>query len=232
MPAEHTITPDEIDAARLRLFRKRVLGWAKENGRQFPWRRAGEPLYRLVVTEALLQQTRAETVASVYDQLFAKYPDWELLASAELDELTELLRRTGLWRRRPAKLIAFAQRVTELGGQPPKTREELEELPCVGQYVASAALLFQGVSNEPLLDAGMARILERFFGPRKLADIRYDPYLQALARNAIDCDESVDMNWAILDLSALVCRPRAPKCEICPIREFCRYRRRTAPTEE
>lgn len=232
MPPEQPITPDEIDAAKVRLFRNRVLRWAREHGRHFPWRRAGEPLYRLVVTEVLLQQTKAETVATVYDQLFAKYPNWRSLASADLDELTTLLRRTGLWRRRPARLIAFAQRMNELGGQLPKTREELEELPCVGQYVASAALLFQGVSNEPLLDVGMARVLERFFGPRKLADIRYDPYLQVLARNAVACEEAVDTNWAILDLSALICRPKAPRCEICPVREVCRYRRRTTPTEK
>ena len=226
MSTKNIFSPDEIDEARVRLFRNRVGQWARENGRRLPWRRSRQSVYQLVVTEVLLQQTKAETVAAVYDQFFGAYPNWESLARADLHDLQGLLRRIGLWRRRSGRLIEFAERVHQMGGDLPKSREELEQLPCVGQYVASAALLFQGVSNEPLLDAGMSRVLERFFGPRLLADIRYDSYLQQLAREVVDCDDAISVNWAILDLSALVCRSKAPKCQICPLHELCRYGRR------
>lgn len=221
--------PDEIDQARSRLFRNRVVWWARANGRRLPWRFSGQSVYRLVVTEVLLQRTKAETVAGIYDQFFRAYPNWSLLARASSHFLQGLLRGIGLWRRRSGRLIEFAERVYNMGGDLPKSREELERLPCVGQYVASAALLFQGVSNEPLLDAGMARVLERVFGPRLLADIRYDSYVQQLAREVVDCDDAVNVNWAILDLAALVCRKKAPNCQPCPVHELCRYGRRIVP---
>jgi len=63
----------------------------------------------------------------------------------------------------------------------------------------------------------MARVLERYFGPRKLADIRYDPYLQKLAHRVVDCEAPAAVNWAILDLAALVCKARGPRCSQCPL---------------
>lgn len=69
----------------------------------------------------------------------------------------------------------------------------------------------------------MARVLERFFGPRQLVDIRYDPYLQTLARQTVDPEIPQQYNWAVLDLAALVCTPRKPKCEVCPLSQRCSY---------
>lgn len=225
MSARDVRGPDAIDEARVRLFRNRVCQWAGANGRRLPWRQPGQSLYQLIVTEVLLQQTRAETVSRVYDDFFGAYPDWNSLASADLAELQDMLRPVGIWRRRSTRLVELAQRVLELGGALPTERDDLEKLPAVGQYVASAALLFQGVSREPLLDSGMARVLERFFGPRVLADIRHDAYLQKLAREVVDCDKPIEANWSILDLAALVCRVREPRCFDCTLREMCRHGR-------
>ena len=73
----------------------------------------------------------------------------------------------------------------------------------------------------------MARMLERYFGPRKLADIRYDPYLQALATRVVTCRDPAAMNWAILDLAATVCKIREPLCPDRPLRKGCKdYRGR------
>ena len=215
---------DALHAARVRLFQNRIREWFKVYGRALPWRRPNQSLYRLVVTEVLLQRTKAESVAAIYDQFFSKYPDWSVLAEADPTEIQVILKYIGLWKRRPPKLIAFANAVVERGGELPKTREELEEIPAVGQYVASAALLFREISNEPLLDAGMARVLERFFGPRKLADIRYDPYLQTLSHAVVDDCDAVSLNWGILDLAALVCQRTRLKCEICPLDNYCHSR--------
>jgi A/G-specific adenine glycosylase len=105
----------------------------------------------------------------------------------------------------------------------PVTRDEIEGLPGIGQYIASALLLFCHGSREPMLDVNMARVLERCFSPRKLADIRYDPWLQSLARRVTDHDQTVEINWAILDLASKVCLPRRPTCNLCPLRTCCRY---------
>lgn len=106
------------------------------------------------------------------------------------------------------------------GRFPPK-REVLEALPAVGQYVASAILLFQWKRPEPLLDGGMARLVGRFFGHRLVGDLRYDAMLQELARLIVDSRHPRESNWAILDIAALYCRASIPRCGICPLSARC-----------
>ena len=120
----------------------------------------------------------------------------------------------------PIVLKRLAEAVNQRGGHLPSERGEIEALPGVGQYVANAIELIRWGRPRPLLDANMARVLERYFGPRKLADIRYDPYLQQLAHDVVDCDVSLTLNWAILDLASLVCRSQ-PACFRCPLWRRC-----------
>lgn len=211
--------------ARLRTFRRSLLRWFPANGRSFPWRREGQSNYRLVVVEVLLQRTRAEAVATVYPRFFSAYPSWRRLAGARVEDLQEFLRPLGLWRRRATSLIALAQTIRENGGRLPTDRRDIDGLPGVGQYIANAVELICAKSPAPLLDVNMSRVLERYFGPRKMADIRYDPYLQRLAWRVIDCSESISLNWAILDLAAVTCTARGPKCQNCPLRAECNYAR-------
>jgi A/G-specific adenine glycosylase len=105
----------------------------------------------------------------------------------------------------------------------PIDRRQIETLPAVGQYVASAVLLFAHGRPEPLLDANMARVLERVFQPRRLADIRYDPWLQALARILVRSEQSAQVNWAVLDVAALHYRSSKPACADCPLQRRCNY---------
>lgn len=118
---------------------------------------------------------------------------------------------------------ALAREMAVLRGRFPQDREEIEKLPGVGQYVANAALLFCHGQPEPLLDVNMARVLERVYGPRRLADIRYDPYLQSLARRVVRSKRAREINWALLDLAALVCVIGTPKCGLCPVATLCSY---------
>ena len=213
----------KVHRARIQAFSNRILAWFEVDGREFPWRRKGESLYRLVVTEILLQRTRAETVAGFYNTFFRRYPNWASLASEEIADLEVSLKPIGLWKQRAPRLKALAIAVTDRGGSLPRTIDELESLPAIGQYVANSALLFQGVEALPLLDASMARVLERYFGERRLADIRYDPYLQDLAARVVAGEQAVSVNWAVLDLAALICLRTKPRCNECPIRRTCRF---------
>lgn len=208
----------------IRAFRRRILSWYRRAGRDFPWRASDAEPYARVVAEVLLQRTRAETVAAFYSRFFAKFPDWGALAQATTGQLRTFLKPIGLWRRRASSLRRLALEVIRLGGELPQSRADLEKLPAVGQYVASAALLFYHAQPEPLLDSGMARVIERHFGPRTLADIRFDPYLQQLSRRLVRGQTAADMNWAVLDLAALVCKPTTPACDICPVEMSCSFR--------
>jgi len=180
-------------------------------------------MYRLVLGEILLQRTRAETVAAFYDQFFNRFPGWDDLARASLEEIEESLKPIGMWRQRAERLKALAIAVQTRGGKLPGGRAELEKLPGFGQYVTNATLLLSGRKKEPLLDAGMARVIERNLGPRKLADIRDDPFLQAAARLVVDNEQAVETNWAILDIAAIFCRSTRPACKDCPLVADCRH---------
>lgn len=197
-------------------FREKLMEWAKENGRDFPWRHTDDE-YRIVVTEILLQQTTASAVTGLYESLFAAYPDWKSLDAAPETELRERIAVLGLGSQRARRLKALASWVAEHDWRIPATREELEDVPGVGQYVASALLAVKYGQPEPMLDVNMARVLERFFGERELADIRDDPWLQTISRLACGGAEA---GWAVLDLGAAVCRPD-PYCNGCPTKEGC-----------
>lgn len=105
----------------------------------------------------------------------------------------------------------------------PVDRVELNKISMFGQYIGNAIELQVFKRNKPLLDVNMARVLERYFGPRKLSDIRYDPYLQNLAHRIVDHDLSKQISWAILDFAASICKSRKPVCAICSLSASCKY---------
>jgi len=212
---------------KIRLFRRLLLGWYKNNGRIFPWRNKSATNYELIIAEILLQRTRAETVAEFYKDFVKRFPSWKKLAAARERDLSVFLRPIGLWRRRSRSLRLLANLISRRNGKFPRHREEINALPGVGQYIANAVLLLCYQKPQPLLDVNMARVLERVFGPRKLSDIRYDPYLQYLSSIAVKCRKPRELNWAVLDLAAIICKHNEPRCNNCPLKIICSYRRET-----
>lgn len=211
------------DDTAIKYFTRSMLVWYEQNGRHFPWRNKSATQYQKIVSEVLLQRTRAETVVKYFYSFIKRYPSWYSISHSTDEELGTFLRPLGLWKRRASSLLRLSNVMCRRNNRFPKKRQDIEQLANVGQYIANAILLFCHNEPQPLLDVNMARILERFFGPRKLADIRYDPYLQKLSRRVIDCDEPVLVNWAILDYSAMVCKANRPLCDLCVIQNRCRY---------
>lgn len=207
----------------IRSFQKKIFKWHKTYGRYFPWRKKSATKYEKIISEILLQRTRAETVASFFPIFIKNYPSWKSLANADEEELRTHLKPIGLWKRRAKSLFDLAKQMSKRKGRFPKNREEAELLPGVGQYITNAIFLFCHEKPEPLLDANMARILERYFGPRKLVDIRYDPYLQKLSRIVLPSENTKEFNWAILDFAVLVCKIRNPDCGSCCLNKNCQY---------
>jgi len=216
--SEEVIAPNGVT-----FVQKALAGWYFWYGRRFPWRFKSATNYRLVISEVLLQRTRAEVVAAFYHDFERRYPTWSQLASADQAELETILKPIGLWKRRAASMISLAVDMKKRRGRFPRDRQAIEALPGVGQYVANAILLLVHDQAEPLIDVNMARVIERVFGPRTLVDIRYDTYLQKAARKIVACKTPKEMNWAILDLAALVCFPRNPACNRCPLSRLCLF---------
>ena len=207
----------------------RLKQWYQGNGRSFAWRNRSASRYTQVVTEVLVQRTRAETVDGMLRGFLRRFPGWAALDRARTSTLERVLKPIGLYRRRARSLKGLAKYAAGIRGRFPADRDQLEQVTAVGQYVASAILLFCHGQPEPLLDTNMARVLERYFGPRQLADIRHDPYLQELSRRVVAAGDPVVINWAILDLGAMVCKPRTPECNVCPLKRGCQFRKHHPP---
>ena len=173
--------------------------------------------------EVLLQRTRASTVAAIYPMFFNRFRDWQDIADAGIPELEFVFKPLGLWRRRARSLNALASYAADRKGAFPKSMEELLQVPGVGQYVANAILLFQHGQCRPLIDVNMVRVIERYIRPRRLADIRYDPFLQAAAHWLVRGPDPIRVNWATLDFADAVCKPQKPRCCSCQLRSWCNY---------
>src|SRR5690606_36430353 len=104
-----------------------------------------------------------------------------------------------------------------------KDRQDLESIPFMGQYISNAVELVIFNEPSPLVDVNMARVLERFFGPRMMADIRYDPYLQKLSYLIVKHENAKEINWAILDFAAKVCKSTKPMCNLCILKSSCKF---------
>ncbi|NOD82641.1 hypothetical protein [Ruegeria sp. HKCCD6119] len=209
---------------KLTLLRQTLLEWYSINGARFPWRCPSASDYERICVEVLLQRTRRETVSAIYEEFFFRFPTWESIAECPEDELGQFLKPLGLWRRRAVSLKALASYASSMGGQFPSTTVELKDVPAVGQYAGNAILLFQHDQARPLVDVNMARIIERVLRPRKLADIRHDPWLQSAAHWLVR-DHPIETNWATLDFASSVCRKNNPRCRDCILRNRCAFAR-------
>jgi len=229
LPWHRALAPDALkqkertlpSKKKIRQFALVCLEWYETSGRRFKWRREHMPLYEVIVAECLLQRTKAVTVEAFLSPFIKQFPTWRAIAGADRSDLEATLRPVGLQRRRSASMQAMAQAVLARGCKVPSDPQELLALPGVGQYLYYAVTLYRDDAALPLLDSSMARLLERCFGKRILADIRYDPYLQQLSRKIVEQGEPKRLNWAMLDLAAMVCKLTKPRCEICPLKPSC-----------
>jgi A/G-specific adenine glycosylase len=216
------MTTSRSDKQRAKGIARRLENWFELEGRSFPWRNKSATNYHKIVCEILLQRTRAETVSSVYQDFFKKFSSWNKIANSSIEKIERQLKPLGLWKKRARSLQSLAKVLQESRGRFPGSREKIDKLPAVGQYVGNSIELFIYGRPLPLLDTNMSRVIERYFRPRELADIRHDPWLQALAKIIITSGvDSVKLNWSILDLGGTICIPRNPRCNACPIRRGC-----------
>ncbi|MDR2131587.1 MAG: hypothetical protein LBP56_10575 [Odoribacteraceae bacterium] len=207
----------------IQYLQRNLLRWFDENGRAFPWRDPTATKYQQILSEILLQRTQAQTVARYYPLFFAKYPDWKTLSKATLEELEEIMRPLGLYRHRAKRLYKLGQDLKRRRGRVPASSDELADSGFAGLYVTNAFELFMLRKRKPLLDVNMSRLLKRYFNTGDFMDVRLDKEVQTLANDIIEVRRCKELNWAILDFAALVCKARNPACECCVLRPHCLY---------
>jgi A/G-specific adenine glycosylase len=215
-------TSDYPSTAQIKWFRQHLSAWGVVNRRDFPWRNTTDS-YHLLVAESLLQKTDAQTVAPIYEIFISHYPTIRDLAIANLEDVAKILEPLGLFFR-AERLQQCAEIVlAQYNGIVPDNQKQLLELPGIGDYTARA--IGSQAFNKPLavLDANVARILERFFG---LQGERVKSRCKILwgAADLIAPKKDVGTwNLALLDFGATMCKAQNPSCEICPLSSKCKW---------
>lgn len=208
-------------AARQR-FRRRLLTWYRTNGRDLPWRKTGDP-YHILVSEMMLQQTQVDRVLPKYHEWLERYPSLHALASAAESDAAETWRPLG-YNIRPRRLHAIAREsVARYGGRLPSDQETLLSFKGIGAYTAGAIRSFAFGQRAAIVDTNVARVLFRVFigrGDPKTTLMRKQ--LWAVSEALVPRKHVFDFNQALMDLGALVCVARKPKCLVCPMTGMCR----------
>lgn len=203
-------------------FRNTIIQWFNKNKRIYPWRETRDP-FRVLIAEIMLRRTKADQVKPVYETLFKEYPDSEAVAKAEDKKLEQILYPLGLKWRTPAFGLVARELKQKYHCKVPQTREELTELPGVGDYVAGAVLSVAYGKKEWIVDTNIVRVFKRYFGIRTSKEGRRDKQVIEMAKTYASCKDPRKANLAILDFAALVCTPQKPDCEKCPLSKRCHY---------
>ena len=199
--------------------------------RLLPWRAVpGEKpdVYRIWLSEIMLQQTKVVTVCSYYQNFILKWPTLTQLAKAKRTDVLRLWAGLGYYAR-ARNLYACAQIVMDkYGGNFPDTEENLRSLPGIGPYTAAAITAIAYNQRAVVVDGNVERIMARLYTVEKpIAKTR--PLLRQIATRLTPQDRPGDYAQAIMDLGALICTPRSPKCVECPWTGLCKAHRTGTP---
>ena len=201
-------------------FTTALMAWYDRHKRTLPWRGTGDA-YAVLVSEIMLQQTRAAAVIPYYGRFMNELPTVEALAACDEERLLKLWEGLGYYSRaRNLKKCALAV-VNEHGGRFPARAEELKKLPGVGPYTAGAIASIAFGEPEPAVDGNVLRVLARLFEDG--ADVTRQPVRDRWTDFLRDRMGSRpgDLNQAFMDLGSLICLPKSPLCHSCPLSSLC-----------
>ena len=208
-----------------------VIEWYRQHRRDLPWRRPDRTAWGVLVSEVMLAQTPVIRVQPVWQQWMARWPTPGDLAAASPADLIRAWGRLGYPRRALRLHTAAAAIVDRRGGRVPEHLDELLALPGIGSYTAAAVTSFAFGQRHAVLDTNVRRVLGRLLDgveyPTASATVAERRQAEALL--PADAAESAEWAVAVMELGALVCTARSPRCADCPVQRRCRWQARGAP---
>lgn len=205
----------------IQYFQKNLIDWYLNNHRSLPWRKTEDP-YRIWVSEAMLQQTQVSTVLPYYRKFLQKFPTIKHLARAELHDVLKVWEGLGYYARARNLHRAAGNVQQQYQGVIPTTWNQFRKLPGVGDYIAAAVLSIAFGLPYAVVDGNVKRVLARLqciAAPlnNSTSTKRFKETAEALK----DTQMPGTYNQALMELGAIICKPKHPLCDRCPVQRFC-----------
>ncbi len=199
-----------------------LIEWFRRYGRTFPWRESRN-WYEVLIAEVMLVRTRSETVAKVYREFLNRFPTPQDLCRASIEEVESFFKKLGLVNRGRRLRNAVCAIVEQYNSNLPCSEDELLKLDGVGKYIARVLLTQVCGVPKPFVDTNIKRVLSRLTG----RELDYST-AEAILLQCVPSDKMWIVCVALLDLAALVCKPRKPECRSCPIASYCAHMMRAS----
>jgi A/G-specific adenine glycosylase len=199
-----------------------LLQWFRNTNRDLPWRRTYNP-YHVWISEIMLQQTQMDRGVTYFLRWTKRFPDVQAVAEAEEQEILKYWEGLGYYAR--ARNLHKASKVIsrDFGGEVPCGYTKLLTLPGIGPYTAAAIASVAGNYDIPVIDANVTRVYARLFNiGEPVKERQVQTYIGKIAEHLLPKGQARAYNQALMDLGGLVCTPKNPHCNDCPITESCR----------
>jgi A/G-specific adenine glycosylase len=203
-----------------------VVEWYAGNARDLPWRRGDATAWGVLVSEVMLQQTPVQRVLPVWTRWVADWPRPADLAAVPRGDAVRAWGKLGYPRRALRLHAAATEIVSRFDGEVPASYGDLLALPGVGDYTAAAVAAFAFRRRHVVLDTNVRRVLARVVAGAELPPVSLTRAERSVAERLLPADGAEAATWSVglMEMGALVCRPAAPRCTACPLRDDCRWR--------
>jgi A/G-specific adenine glycosylase len=214
-------------------FSKNVLNWYSLNKRDLPWRyknNSQKDPYKIWVSEIMLQQTTVQTVIPYYKKFIKRWPNVKKLSTSNINEVLDFWSGLGYYRR--AKNLHLTSKIisNQFDGVFPLEENEIIKLPGIGEYTAAAIRAIAKDEEDTVVDANIERVRARVFYLKKpIKKIKKE--IKQNAKKLTPKLNNGDYIQALMDIGSLICTPKDPLCNDCPIEKFCITKKKNAVNE-
>ena len=208
---------------------KKILAWYDNNKRSLPWRvgkKSPKKLYYRLLSEFMLQQTQVKTVIPYFKKFTHEFPNLKSISKSSEKKVLKMWEGLGYYRRARNLLLCSKILVREKNSKLPNNFYDIKKLPGIGDYTANALLAL--VHNKPTLaiDGNVRRVLSRLLNVRE-EKINFNKLIEKNKKILFKTKRNSDFVESVMELGALVCKPKEPKCSQCNLKKICRYYKST-----